>query len=209
VLIAGGDSATRTGIRLALEGAGIEVCAEVEEASEVVDAVAQHAPDVCLLDVRLAGGWLSAAGEVISAGEVPPAVVIVTESLHEEEFLQAMRVGALGYLPTSISATRLPAVLHAVHRGELAIPRAQIGMLIQQLRDRGVRRHLPVASRRGVDLTAREWEVLDLMRDGLSTRDIGGRLLISEVTVRRHIGAVLKKLQVQSRAEALELLETA
>jgi DNA-binding NarL/FixJ family response regulator len=66
-----------------------------------------------------------------------------------------------------------------------------------------------VPDRSGVDLTSREWEVLDLMRDGLSTREIAIRLLISEVTVRRHIGSVLKKLHVQSRAEALDLLESA
>ena len=62
---------------------------------------------------------------------------------------------------------------------------------------------------RGVDLTAREWEVLSLMRDDLSTREIADRLRISEVTVRRHISAVVKKLRVESRADALKLLQTA
>jgi DNA-binding NarL/FixJ family response regulator len=62
---------------------------------------------------------------------------------------------------------------------------------------------------RGGDLTSREWEVLDFMRAGLSTRQIADRLFISEVTVRRHIGSVLKKLDVESRADALRLLESA
>jgi DNA-binding NarL/FixJ family response regulator len=62
---------------------------------------------------------------------------------------------------------------------------------------------------RSIDLTTREGEVLDAMREGLSTREIAVKLLIAETTVRRHIGAVLKKLQVQSRREALELLRSA
>jgi DNA-binding NarL/FixJ family response regulator len=62
---------------------------------------------------------------------------------------------------------------------------------------------------RSIDLTTREGEVLDAMREGLSTREIAAKLLIAETTVRRHIGAVLKKLQVQSRREALELLRSA
>ena len=66
-----------------------------------------------------------------------------------------------------------------------------------------------LSHRRAVDLTSREWDVLELMRDGLSSREIAERLLISEVTVRRHIGAVLKKMQVQSRREALQLLQSA
>jgi DNA-binding NarL/FixJ family response regulator len=208
VLIAESDSATRTGIRLALEGAGIDVCGEVEGTAELVDAVARFEPDVCLVDVSLAGGGMSAAAE-ICVREPTPAVVILADALDEEEFLLAMRIGAVGYLPMSISGARLPAVVRAVLVGELAIPRGLVPMLIHRLRERGTRRHVRVPHRRAVDLTSREWEVLDLMRDGLSTREIAGRLVISDVTVRRHIGAVLKKLQVQSRAEALELLQSA
>jgi DNA-binding NarL/FixJ family response regulator len=196
------------GIRLALEGAGIEVCDEVERTAELVEAVARCEPDVCLVDVSLAGGGMTAAAE-ICAREPTPAVVILVDALDEEDFLLAMRIGAVGYLPMSISAARLPAVIRAVLAGELAIPRGLVPMLIHRLRERGTRRHLSIPQRRGVDLTSREWEVLDLMREGLSTREIGGRLLISDVTVRRHIGAVLKKLRVESRAEALELLQSA
>ena len=66
-----------------------------------------------------------------------------------------------------------------------------------------------VSNGRGVNLTSREREVLDCMRAGLSTREIALRLVIAEVTVRRHVGAILKKLEVQTRREALELLRPA
>jgi DNA-binding NarL/FixJ family response regulator len=208
VLIAESDFATRTGIRLALERAGIDVCGEVGDAATLVEAVARLEPNVCLVDLDLDGGGVAAAAE-ISVQESSPAVVMLAANPEEEDFLNAMRVGAVGFLPMSISAARLPAVVHAVLLGEIAIPRSLVAMLIHRLRERGRRRHVLVPRRRGVDLTSREWEVLDLMREGLSTREIAGRLLISDVTVRRHIGAVLKKLQVESREEALELLQSA
>ena len=97
----------------------------------------------------------------------------------------------------------------AVLLGEPAIPRPLVAVLMNRLRGDDAKRHLMVPDGRGVDLTGREWEVLDCMREGLSTREIAGKLLIADVTVRRHIGAVLKKLQVQSRREALELLRSA
>jgi DNA-binding NarL/FixJ family response regulator len=93
--------------------------------------------------------------------------------------------------------------------GEPAIPRPLVAVLMNRLRGDSAKRHLVAPDGRGVDLTSREWEVLDCMREGLSTREIAVKLLIADVTVRRHIGAVLKKLQVQSRREALELLRSA
>lgn len=207
-LIADGDSATRNGVRMALEKAGIDVCAEVGSAQELVEAAAGARPDVCLVDVNLPGGGITGASE-IRARTPRPVVIMLAAEVDEEEFLAAMRIGTAGYLLKSISPARLPAVVRGVLRGEPAIPRALVAMLIDGLRRRGAGRHLMVPDRSGVDLTSREWEVLDLMRDGLSTRDIAMRLLISEVTVRRHIGSVLKKLQVHSRAEAIELLESA
>jgi DNA-binding NarL/FixJ family response regulator len=208
VLIAESDSATQTGIRLALEQAGIEVCDEVEGSAELIEAVDRCGPDVCLINVNLVGGGMSAAAE-ICVREVAPAVILLTDGFDDEEFLLAMRIGAVGYLPMSIAAARLPAVVEAVLVGELAIPRGLVPILIHRLRERGTRRHLPIPRQRGVDLTGREWEVLDLMREGLSTREIARRLLISDVTVRRHISSVLKKLRVESRVEALELLQSA
>ncbi|HEY8629045.1 MAG TPA: response regulator transcription factor, partial [Gaiellaceae bacterium] len=154
------------------------------------------------------GGGLVAAAEM-RAWRSSVAVIMLASDLNEEDFLKAMAVGAIGYLPKSISAKRLPAVVRAVLLGEPAIPRPLVAVLMNRLRGGGAKRHLVVPDGRGVDLTSREWEVLDCMREGLSTREIAAKLLIADVTVRRHIGAVLKKLHVQSRREALELLRSA
>ena len=208
VLVAGHDSATLNGIRMALEEEGIVVCGRVASAEELIDAVSRLEPDVCLVDVDIPGGGLVAAAQM-RAWRSSVAVVMLASVLDEEEFLKAMAVGAVGYLPKSISAKRLPAVVRAVLLGEPAIPRPLVAVLMNRLRGAGAKRHLVAPDGRGVDLTSREWEVLDCMREGLSTREIAANLLIADVTVRRHIGAVLKKLHVQSRREALELLRSA
>jgi len=208
VVIGANDAATRAGIRVALTGAGIDVAAEVDTVHALVVAVAQHGPQACLVDVDLRGGGLSATAELaVRAPSV--AVVLLTPEASETQFLDAMRVGAAGYVDIGVAPASLAKIVNAVLKGEAAIPRSLVPVLVDHYRARPTRRHLPVANRRGVDLTSREWEVLDFMREGLSTRAIADRLLISEVTVRRHIGSVLKKLQVTSRADALRLLETA
>ncbi len=208
VLVAGHDSATINGIRIALEEEGIVLCGRVASAPELIEAVGRLEPDVCLVDVDIPGGGLVAAAEM-RAWRSNVAVIMLAPDLNEEDFLKAMAVGAIGYLPKSISAKRLPAVVRAVLLGEPAIPRPLVAVLMNRLRGGGAKRHLVVPDGRGVDLTSREWEVLDCMREGLSTREIATKLLIADVTVRRHIGAVLKKLHVQSRREALELLRSA
>jgi two-component system nitrate/nitrite response regulator NarL len=208
VLVAGHDSATINGIRLALEEQGIVLCGRVASAGELPDAVTRLEPDLCLVDVDLPGGGIVAAAEM-RAWRSKVAVVMLASELNEEDFLKAMAIGAVGYLPKSISPKRLPAVVRAVLLGEPAIPRPLVAVLMNRLRGGATRRHLVVGDGRGVDLTSREWDVLDAMRDGLSTREIAAKLLIADVTVRRHIGAVLKKLQVQSRREALDLLRSA
>ncbi len=208
VVIGANGPAILAGMRMALEADGIAICAEITSVQELVAAVDQCAPDLCLIDVDLEGDGIRGTAEVTARAPDVAVVLLVTDT-GEDRFLDAMRAGAAGYVLRSIAPTRLPKVVRAVLSGESAIPRALVVPLINQYRQRSGRRRLSVPRGRGVDLTSREWEVLDLMREGLSTRQIAARLLISEVTVRRHIGSVLKKLDVQSRADALKLLQSA
>jgi DNA-binding NarL/FixJ family response regulator len=209
VVIGANDAATLAGIRMALGSDGVEVCAEAHSLEELVEAVGRCQPDVCLIDADVAGGGIRAAADIRSQAPDVSIVLLAGDASHED-FLEAIRVGASGYVPKRIAPARLASVIRAVIKGEPAIPRALVTLLIDQYRARPPRRQLHVAEGgRGVDLTSREWEVLDLMRERLSTREIADRLCISEVTVRRHIGSLLKKLQVSSRAEVLRLLETA
>jgi DNA-binding NarL/FixJ family response regulator len=137
------------------------------------------------------------------------AVVMLTVSRNDEDLFGALRAGASGYLLKDIDPARLPHALQGVLNGEAALPRGLVARLMDEFRSRGKRRTLPLVGRRGAELTSREWEVLELMRQRLTTHEIADRLGVADVTVRRHVGAILRKLRVQSRKEALDLVEEA
>jgi DNA-binding NarL/FixJ family response regulator len=82
-----------------------------------------------------------------------------------------------------------------------------VARLVSELRERGKRRLLLLESRKAVELTEREWQVLEQLRRGAATREIAAKLAISEITVRRHVGALLKKLGVLDRKAAVALVD--
>jgi DNA-binding NarL/FixJ family response regulator len=190
-------------VRLTLERQGFLVCAEVASAQSAVEAALRERPDVCLLDVRMPGDGIRAAGE-ITARLPETAVVMLTVSESDEDLFDALRAGARGYLLKDMDAGQLPLALRAMLRGEAAIPRRLAASLVSELRWRGEPR-LTLADGRAVQLTPREWDVLELLRDELDTAGIARRLFVSPVTVRRHVSAILKKLGVSSREEAVRL----
>ncbi len=196
---------TRAGVRAALDQGGFRVVEEVASAPAAIEAAKRERPDVCLLDIHMPGSGIRAASE-IAAALPSTAVVMLTVSMNEDDLFDALRAGASGYLLKDTDPERLPLALHGVLRGEAAIPRKLAARVLDEFRERGRRRHVPLLHERGVDLTSREWEVLDLLRQGLTTKEIGGRLHISEITVRRHVATVLKKLRVPTREAALKLL---
>jgi DNA-binding NarL/FixJ family response regulator len=204
VLIADDHPLTRVGVRLALERGGFEVCAEVDDGPSAVKAAESERPDVCLLDIQMPGGGIRAA-EALSAKVPESAIVMLTVSRRDSDLFDALRVGASGYLLKDTDPDRLPLALHGVLEGEAALPRHLVALVIDEFRERGRRR--PLLKRRGVVLTDREWEVLELMSHGLTTFEIADRLFIEPVTVRTHVSAILKKLRVSSRKAALQLIE--
>lgn len=206
VLIADDHPPTRAGVRIALEGGGFEICAETGDAQSAIEAALRELPDVCLLDIHMPGDGIHAA-EAISHELPDAAVVMLTVSREDTDLFDALRAGASGYLLKDIDPARLPLALHGVLEGEAALPRQLVALLIEEFRERRRRRRIPLRGRRHAELTDREWEVLQLMRHGAGTEEIAGRLFISAVTVRTHVSAILRKLHVQTREAAIELLE--
>lgn len=197
--------ALRRSVRAALEEAGFEVCAEVDTAGAAVAQACDQRPDVCLLDIHMPGNGISAAAQ-ITARLPDTAVVMLTVSGNDVDLFDALRAGASGYLLKDMDPARLPHALRGVLAGEAALPRTLVARVLDEFRERGRRRRLPLVGDRGVQLTSREWEILDLLREGLSTAEIAERLFVSKVTVRRHVSSILKKLQVPDRRSALQLL---
>jgi DNA-binding NarL/FixJ family response regulator len=207
ILLADDHPPTRAGVRSALEATGFDVVADVPDAASAVDAAVALRPDVALLDVHMPGSGIWAARE-ITARLPDTAIVMLTISRNDDDLFDALRAGASGYLLKDMNPGRLGAALEGVLAGEAALPRSLTARVIEEFRGRGKRR-LPFTGDRGVALTSREWEVLDLMQDGLSTAEIAERLFVSRVTVRRHVSGILRKLQVGSREEALKQLAEA
>jgi DNA-binding NarL/FixJ family response regulator len=206
VLIADDHPPTRAGVKAALEKDGFVVCAQAADARTAIELARLGRPDVCLLDIHMPGDGIRAA-ETISRELPDSAVVMLTVSRTDADLFNALRAGASGYLLKDIDPARLPLALRGVLEGEAALPRHLVALLIEEFRERKRRRRIPLVGRRGVELTDREWEVLELMKQRLTTDEIATRLFISPVTVRTHVSAILKKLQVPTREAALELLQ--
>ncbi len=207
ILIADDHPATRAGVRAALEGSKFTICAEEADAVGAVNAALEMRPDICLLDIHMPGNGIVAAKEIRSA--LPGcSIVMLTVSRNDDDLFAALRAGAQGYLLKDTDPGRLPHALDGILAGEAALPRTLVARVLEEFRGRASRRRRPIRQG-GQELTTREWEVLELMGDGLSTAEIAERLFISGVTVRTHVAAILRKLQVADRKAAVSLLQHA
>jgi DNA-binding NarL/FixJ family response regulator len=206
IVIADDHPPTRAELREELEREGrFVVCAEAGDAPGAVDAAMREQPDLCILDIRMPGGGVAAAWE-ISARLPQTKIVMLTVSADDQDHFAALRAGASGYLLKGGDGSRLRHALDDVIAGRAAMPRALVSRLMREFRDQGPRRRA-MASDEGPQLTSREWQVLDLLRQDLSTAEIARRLVVSQATVRTHVASLLRKLGVADRAAAIQLFE--
>lgn len=197
------DAETRAEVRRVLAtDERFVVCIEVDDAAAAVAAALALRPDLCLLEVDMPGGGLAAAWEITS--RLPAVdVVVLTASERDEDLMAALRVGVSGYLLKSDGYARLLHAIWDIHEGTFAMPRRLMARVVRHLRGTEPRRRTVVAIDRQGRLTSREWEVLDLLASGLSTREAAERLSLSPTAIRVHTASVVKKLGARDRVEAL------
>jgi DNA-binding NarL/FixJ family response regulator len=200
VIIADDHAPTRDDVRMALEADDrFVVVAEAPDAFGAIEAAVREKPDLCLLDIHMPGGGVRATWEI--AARLPQTkIVMLTVSSDNTDLFAALQAGAAGYLLKEINPERLPYALADVLEGRAAMPRALVARLIDQYRDRAARRRTVVSGDEAEGrLTSREWQVLDLLRQGLRNSEIARRLHLSPVTVRTHVNSIVKKMGAPNR----------
>jgi two-component system, NarL family, nitrate/nitrite response regulator NarL len=206
VLVADDHAPTREDIRAAVEAdPRFTVVAVAGDAAEAVQAAVRERPDVALLDMRMPGSGAAAAWE-ITARLPGTRAVMLTISRTDEDLFAALRAGASGYLLKDMPFESLGDELAGVLDGRVALPSELVGRLVEEFRDSSPRRRALVGAN-DAQLTSREWQVLDYLRQGLATGDIARRLYVSPATVRSHVAAVLRKLRVPDRQAAVRLFD--
>jgi DNA-binding NarL/FixJ family response regulator len=204
VVIADDHTRIRGRVGAALEADGWVVCGEGATADEAIALATEHRPDVALLDIHMPDSGIRAA-QVITSTLPETAVVMLTQSSADADLFDSLRAGARGYLLKGGDPGELGSALRGVLAGEAAMDARLVARILDEFRAPAkprFRRGSPAASR----LSAREWEVMELLADGLSTDGVAQRLFLSPTTVRVHVSSVLRKLRVKDRESAFRLL---
>jgi two-component system NarL family response regulator len=191
----------RAGLTSALNGAGYDVIGEAADGESAVAVAESEQPDIVLLDILMPGmSGIDVLGKIRA---VSPAseVLLLTGSESEEDLVAAIRGGARGYILKDMPFDELVGVIDNVAGGGAAVSAGMAGKLFDVTRE--LLLHQELLSSRKPTLTGRELEVLDLVADGKTSRQIGDLLYISENTVKNHIRNILDKLGLHSRNEAV------
>ncbi|MBI5081736.1 MAG: response regulator transcription factor [Chloroflexi bacterium] len=177
----------------------IIVVASVENGDEAIRKAEELKPDVILMDVNMPHTTGVEATRQIHARQPEIKIVMLTISEREDDLFEAIRAGARGYLLKSATSNELMEAIQHVQAGEAMIAPAMAMKLMEMF----AAQHTPTRVADAVDdLTGREHEVLGLVAQGLSNKEIGAQLSLSPHTIKAHLRTILDKLHLRSRAEA-------
>src|SRR5690606_12010176 len=199
IMLVDDHEVVRLGMKSLLERhADFEVVAEAAAADEAVQKAMQHEPDIVLMDIRLAGSSGIDACEEITTALPDTKVVMLTSYADDELLFAAIRAGASGYVLKQIGSGELIQAVEAAARGEATLDPS----LTQRGFSEGRRAIQKEEKAAFGELTAQEMQVLALIAEGKTNREIADALFLSEGTVRNYVSSILSKLEVSNRAEA-------
>jgi NarL family two-component system response regulator LiaR len=196
LLIVDDHPVVREGLRTFLGTVdGIEVVADASDGAEAIELVAEHSPDVVLMDLAMPNvDGIEATRQIVEAS-ASTKVIALTSFATDDKVFPAIRAGAAGYLLKETEPAELAEAIKKVHRGESILHPNIAARLMQDVAAATPRAHR-------TDLTRRELEVLRLIAQGMSNRQIASKLSVAEKTVKTHVSSVLSKLGVADRTQA-------
>ncbi|MER7911626.1 response regulator [Streptomyces sp. NPDC003444] len=196
VLLVDDHQVVRRGLRTFLEVQDdIEVVGEASDGDEGVARAEELRPDVVLMDVKMPGTDGIEALKRLRELANPARVLIVTSFTEQRTVVPALRAGASGYVYKDIDPDALAGAIRSVHAGHVLLQPEVAGALLSPDDSHG-------GTGRGPSLTEREREVLGLIADGRSNREIARALVLSEKTVKTHVSNILMKLDLADRTQA-------
>lgn len=200
VLLADDHPLFRDGLATLLRSRGMDVVGEASNGIEAIDQARLLKPELILMDVNMPQMNGLEATRLIKAEQPDTKIIILTVSDEDENLFEAIKSGAQGYLLKSLQSQAFFDLLNGVAQGEAPISR---GLATKILGEFG--RHLRQPEQAGAskeELTEREKEVLGLVAEGATNRDIAARLSVTENTVKYHLKNILEKLHLRNRAQA-------
>lgn len=202
VLVVDDQALVRTGFRMILESEpGISVVGEAEDGLRAVERALELRPDVVLMDIRMPQmDGIEATRRLIAADPAAKVLVLTTFDLDEYVY-EALRAGASGFMLKDAPPEQLIVAVRTIAAGEALLAPSITRRLIEQyVRRPGPSPTRPIASER---LTSREVEVLALIGRGSTNGEIAAELVLSEATVKTHVGHIFGKLDLRDRAQAV------
>ncbi|MCW2876083.1 MAG: response regulator receiver protein [Sphaerisporangium sp.] len=210
VLLVDDQPLLRTGFRLILEAeADITVVGEAGNGSTAQDQSRALLPDVVLMDIRMPGvDGIDATRRIVrdaAPGAHVPRVLVLTTFDLDEYIVEALRAGASGFLLKDVPPDELVQAIRVVAAGDAIVAPSVTRRLLDKFAARLPSAHQQATPARVHRLTERELEVLRLIARGMSNAEIAAELVVSETTVKTHVGNVLTKLALRDRVQAVVL----
>jgi DNA-binding NarL/FixJ family response regulator len=205
VVIADDQNLVRSGFRMILGAAGIQVVAEAADGAQAVAAVRKHRPDVTLMDIRMPEmDGLEATRRILGGHPGSRCKIIILTTFDLDQYVYAaLTAGASGFLLKDVSPEQLVTAVQTVRAGDALLAPSITRRLVERFAPRA--RESPGLRADLSELTPRELEVLRLLARGLSNAELAAQLIVSEATVKTHVARILAKLQLRDRVQAVVL----
>ncbi len=199
IVIADDHPLYREGVARSLsEDPGIEVAGQAQDAAQAVEMAERLKPDLLLLDISMPQGGGIAALRQVMTWPAPPRVAMLTASEEDDDVMQALKAGAQGYILKGVGSRELVTLVKDLARGASYVSPSLAARILNAMRSGADQRSTNPLD----DLSKREEDILRLVAEGKSNKEVGRILDLQEKTVKHYMTAILQKLHVRNRTEA-------